>query len=41
MSEKMKQFDENGNVLFLDEERLKRKEVPFPKMKEGKKYKKA
>lgn len=33
MSEKMKQFDENGNVLFLDEERLKRKEVPFPKYK--------
>lgn len=26
-------IDENGNVLFLDEERLKRKEVGFPPYK--------
>ena len=26
-------IDEQGNVLYLDEERLKRKEVPFPPYK--------
>ena len=26
-------IDEQGNVLYLDEDRLKRKEVPFPPYK--------
>ena len=33
MKKQASNIDEQGNVLYLDEERLKRKEVPFPPYK--------